>query len=44
MYGIVDSKGNTIDLYLREKGQIWQGEKSVKKQVKLINRLFVFTA
>lgn len=31
MYGIVDPKGNTIDFYLREKGQIWQGEKSVKK-------------
>ncbi|MGH1041118.1 MULTISPECIES: DDE-type integrase/transposase/recombinase [Bacillus cereus group] len=39
MCGVVDSKGNTIDFYLREKGQTLQGEKVVKKQIKLINQL-----
>lgn len=32
MYGIVDSKGNTINFYLREKGQTLQGEKAVKNK------------
>ncbi|PFZ06380.1 hypothetical protein COL60_21070 [Bacillus pseudomycoides] len=44
MGGVVDSKGNTIDFYLMEKGQTLQGEKCVKKQVKLINQLFGLTA
>jgi len=44
MCGVVDSKGNTIDFYLREKGQTLQREKSVKKQVKIINQLFGLTA
>ncbi|PDY44674.1 hypothetical protein CN680_21365 [Bacillus pseudomycoides] len=44
MGGVVDSKGNTIDFYLMEKGQTLQGEKCIKKQVKLINQLFGLTA
>ncbi|MBE7129831.1 MULTISPECIES: DDE-type integrase/transposase/recombinase [Bacillus] len=40
MCGVSDLNGNTIDFYLREKGQTLQGKKSVKKQIKLINQLF----
>ncbi|QUG87066.1 hypothetical protein [Bacillus nitratireducens] len=44
MGGVVNSKGNTIDFYLMEKGHTLQGEKFVKKQVKLFNQLFGLTA
>ncbi|MGH1132900.1 hypothetical protein [Bacillus mycoides] len=40
MCSVFDSNGNTIDFYLREKGQTLQGKKSAKKQIKLINQLF----
>lgn len=32
MCGVVASKGNTMDFYLREKGQTLQGEKAVKNK------------
>ena len=33
MGGVVDSKGNTIDFYLMEKGQTLQGEKAIKNKL-----------
>ncbi len=32
MCGVVASKGNTMDFYLRGKGQTLQGEKAVKNK------------
>lgn len=56
LYRVVDSEGNTVDFYLSKnrkiksakrffkKGQTFQGEKSVRNQIQLINNLFGLTA